>query len=113
MKNPTILIILLLLILKPLVLSAASLSDIKKNGEFNICAHKDALPFSNEKKSYGMHIDLAKLMADELGVSLKTSWVNLPRYAKYVNCDAYMGVSILPGEAGGEGFVKKTLPQVH
>ena len=93
-----------------MMLNAASLSVIKENGEFNICVNKDALPFSSEKKSNGMHIELAKLMADELGVSLKTSWVNLPRYAKYVNCDAYMGVSILPGEGGGEGFVKKTAP---
>ena len=110
MNNPTIFIVLLFLTLKPMMLNAASLSVIKENGEFNICAHKDALPFSNEKNSDGMHIELAKLMADELGVSLKTSWINLPRYAKYVNCDAYMGVSILPGEAGGEGFIKKTDP---
>jgi len=110
MKNITLFIIFLFSILQAMAVSAESISTIKKNGEFNICAHKNALPFSNEEEATGMHIDLAQLIADELRVSLKTSWINLPRYAKFVKCDAYMGAAILPGEGEGEGFVKKTNP---
>jgi ABC-type amino acid transport substrate-binding protein len=109
MKNLTLLFSTLLLsALNPAVVSAESIATIKENGEFKICVHKKALPFSEEKSASGMHIDLATLIAEELKVPLKLAWVNLPRYAKYVKCDAFMGVGIFPGEE--EGFLKKTKP---
>jgi len=100
--------LLLFSVLQSMTVEAESISAIKARGEFNICVHNNALPFSERESASGLHIDLAQLIAAELNVSLKLSWVNLPRYAKYVKCDAYMGVPIFPDE--DEGFLKKTRP---
>ncbi len=100
--------LLLFSVLQSMTVEAESISAIKARGEFNICVHNNALPFSERESASGLHIDLAQLIAAELNVSLKLSWVNLPRYAKYVECDAYMGVPIFPDE--DEGFLKKTKP---
>ncbi len=100
--------LLLLSVLHSIAVKAETIAAIKKRGEFNICVHNNALPFSERDSASGLHIDLAQLIADDLDVSLKLSWVNLPRYAKYVKCDAYMGVPIFPDE--DEGFLKKTKP---
>lgn len=107
-KTNLLFYILLFSILQPFTVKAESISAIKAKGNFNICVHNNALPFSERESASGLHIDLAQLIAAELNVSLKLSWVNLPRYAKYVKCDAYMGVPIFPDE--DEGFLKKTKP---
>ena len=109
MKKISLLFSLLLLPgLHAIAVKAESIATIKARGEFNICVHNNALPFSKRESASGLHIDLSQLIAAELNVSLKLSWVNLPRYAKYVKCDAYMGVPIFPDE--DEGFLKKTKP---
>ncbi|RKZ49259.1 MAG: hypothetical protein DRQ48_04235 [Gammaproteobacteria bacterium] len=108
-KISLLLIIFLFSVLQSTAVMAESIAAIKAKGVFNICVHSNAPPFSSRENAQGLHIDLAQLIADELDVSLKLSWVSLPRYAKYVKCDAYMGVGII-GEQDDEGFLKKTRP---
>ena len=89
--------------------AAASIDRIQKRGVLEVCVNPDAMPFSSiQDGEHGLHIDLAKAFARELGVSAKFSWVNYRYQAKYTQCDAFMGVGVLGGE--DDGPVKKTKP---
>jgi polar amino acid transport system substrate-binding protein len=71
---------------------ARSLNEILERGAFSICADADALPFSRRSGvPAGVQIDLAKILADRLGVRLDVGWVVLRGAARGVNCDAIMG----------------------
>src|SRR6185436_9366581 len=71
---------------------ARSLNEILERGAFSICADADALPFSQRSGApAGFQIDLAKILADRIGVRLDVGWVVLRGAARGVNCDAIMG----------------------
>ena len=71
---------------------ARTLSEIRERGAFSICAHPDALPFSSREGSPdGLQIDLARMLANRLGVRLDIEWVAWRAAARRVNCDAIMG----------------------
>lgn len=71
---------------------ARSLSEILERGTFSICADAEALPFSQRSGApAGLQIDLAKILADRIGVRLNVNWVVLRGAARGVNCDAIMG----------------------
>jgi polar amino acid transport system substrate-binding protein len=81
-----------LLLLWPHRADARNLEDILARGAFSICADPDALPFSQRSGApAGIQIDLAKLLADRIGVRLDVHWVALRSAARGVNCDAIMG----------------------
>ncbi|TNE94912.1 MAG: hypothetical protein EP324_00980, partial [Gammaproteobacteria bacterium] len=99
---------LMLLFGMALPVSAGTLAEIKHKNVFKICVNRHALPFSESDGPLpGAHVEMAKLVARELGVSLDYSWVTFRHRAKYNQCDAFMGVAVL---GDGEGFVKKTQP---
>lgn len=102
----------LMMVLLPLVsvssVQAATLAEIKQKNVFKICVNRHALPFSDsDGPMIGAHVEMAELVARELGVPLGISWVAFRHRAKYTQCDAFMGVAVL---GDGEGFVKKTNP---
>ena len=71
---------------------ARSLNEIVERGAFSICADAEALPFSQRSGSpAGLQIDLAKILADHIGVRLNVNWIVLRGAARGVNCDAIMG----------------------
>lgn len=83
-----------------------TIEDIKSVGALNVCANPDALPFSSDNNTPpGIHIELAKMLATQLGVGLQVSWVHLRREAKYTGCDAFMDE---PAFGGNEGPIKRT-----
>ena len=85
---------------------AGTIEDIKRAGALNVCVNPDALPFSSDSNTPpGMHIELAKMLAMQLGVGLQLSWVHLRREAKYTDCDAFMDEPVF---AGSEGPIKRT-----
>lgn len=89
--------------------AAASIDRIQKRGVLEVCVNPDAMPFSRlQDGESGLHLDLAKAFARELGVSAKFSWVSFRYQAKYTQCDAFMGVGVLGGK--DDGPVKKTKP---
>jgi len=70
---------------------ARSLDEILARGAFSICADADALPFSQRSGApAGFQIDLAKILADRIGVRLNIDWIALRGAARGVNCDAIM-----------------------
>src|SRR5262249_3447982 len=71
---------------------ARSLNEILERGAFSICADAEALPFSQRSGApAGLQIDLAKALADRIGVQLNVNWIVLRGAARGVNCDAIMG----------------------
>jgi len=79
---------------------ARSLDEILARGAFSICADPDAMPFSQRSgEPAGLQIDLAKLLADRMGVRLDTYWIASRAAARRVNCDAIMG-SLAQAESG-------------
>jgi polar amino acid transport system substrate-binding protein len=71
---------------------ARSLDEIVARGAFSICADADALPFSQRSGApAGLQVDLAKILADRIGVRLNIDWIALRGAARGVNCDAIMG----------------------
>lgn len=107
-KLTALLGLLLMSLVMALPATAGTLAEIKHRNVFKICVNRHALPFSeSDGPMPGAHVEMAKLVARELGVSLDYSWVTFRHRAKYNQCDAFMGVAVL---GDGEGFVKKTQP---
>jgi polar amino acid transport system substrate-binding protein len=70
---------------------ARSLEEILARGAFSVCADPDALPFSQRSGApAGFQIDLAKMLADRIGVRLNVDWIALRSAARGFNCDAIM-----------------------
>jgi polar amino acid transport system substrate-binding protein len=87
---------LLLLCLMPPPAQARTLGQVLDRKIFTICADPNAQPYSikNDKPS-GLQIDLARAIAQELGVGFDVQWILFRRDARQVGCDAVMG-SIVP-----------------
>jgi len=65
---------------------------------FNICAEPDSLPLSRESDRSGLELDVAQILADEMGRPLEVRWVAQRDYAYFRQtlgtgaCDAIMSV---------------------
>ena len=88
--------------------SARTLNEILDRGAFTICVTPDALPSSSrDAPEPGFLIELAQMIARQLGVRLDTDWIEFTRTARSVNCDAIMAVAddrptadVNPAQAG-------------
>jgi polar amino acid transport system substrate-binding protein len=79
---------------------AHTLDDILARGAFSICVDPDAMPFSQRSGApAGFEIDLAKILADRIGVRLDTDWIAMRGAARRANCDAIMG-SLAQAQSG-------------
>ncbi|PWT71943.1 MAG: ABC transporter substrate-binding protein [Proteobacteria bacterium] len=74
--------------LVPLAAHGRTLEQIKAKGAISLCANPDALPYASAKADPpGFQIEIARALAQGLGVSLEQQWI-MPRYrANLVNCD--------------------------
>ena len=67
---------------------ARTLEQIKARGEISMCANPEALPYSSAKADPpGFQIEIARALAQGLGVSLEMQWILPRRRANLVNCD--------------------------
>jgi polar amino acid transport system substrate-binding protein len=97
-------------ILLPLAAGAETLAEIKRRQYFEVCAHPDALPYSSQNGSpQGFQLDLARLVAEDLGVGLRVDWIVYTRHARVMNCDALLGVIVKDDGKGPRG-TKLTIP---
>jgi polar amino acid transport system substrate-binding protein len=81
---------------------AHTLDEVLARGAFSICVDPDAMPFSQRSGApAGFQIDLAKILADRIGVRLDTYWIAMRGAARNVNCDAIMGSLAQDGDAEG------------
>ncbi len=87
---------------------AGTIEQIRKRGFLYVCASPMAMPFSSgPSPEEGFGVDLAGALARQLGVDVKFSWVQYRFEARFTDCDAFMGVGVLPGD---KSPLKKTEP---
>jgi polar amino acid transport system substrate-binding protein len=68
--------------------SARTLAEVKSLGAIFMCASPDALPYASEKpETPGFQIEIARAIAEGLGVSLNIEWIVARRRRNLVNCD--------------------------
>ena len=100
----------LVLIAATTSLSARPLSSIKERGRLLVCANPNALPFAAKNgERHGVQLELAKALADQLGVPLEVGWVVFPNQIFAVDCDLVLD-SIVDAEAQGARHVKLSRP---
>jgi polar amino acid transport system substrate-binding protein len=67
---------------------ARSLEMIRATGALHLCAHPNSLPYASKAGNPpGFQIELGKVLAEELGVSLVTEWIVVPSQAFRADCD--------------------------
>lgn len=76
---------------------ARPLEDIRTNGEISVCANPDALPYaSRSAKPPGFQIEIARALAEKLGVRLQIAWIIPTIRASTVDCDLLMDAIVAP-----------------
>jgi len=88
---------------------ARTLAEIQSRGAIELCANPDALPYASDKPEVpGFQVDLARALAQGLGVELRVQWI-YPHYrANWVNCDIVMDAFSDPEVH--EGKLKLSIP---
>ncbi len=67
---------------------ARTLAEVKSLGAISMCANANALPWaSNKPEAPGFQVELARQVAQGLGVPLNIEWIVPRRRANTVNCD--------------------------
>jgi ABC-type amino acid transport substrate-binding protein len=84
------------------VAGARTLAEVKSRGAISLCANPDALPYaSNRVDPPGFQIEIARALADVLGVKLEVDWI-IPRMrAGLVDCDMLLDTIVAPDIARG------------
>jgi polar amino acid transport system substrate-binding protein len=67
---------------------ARTLSAVKESGEIRMCAHPNSLPFASRTADPpGFQVELARALAQQLGVSLATEWILISYQLPRTDCD--------------------------
>jgi len=71
---------------------------LRGEGEISVCANPNALPYSSNKpEAPGFQLEIARALAEKLGLRLRTEWI-IPRMrASTVDCDLLMDTIAVPG----------------
>jgi polar amino acid transport system substrate-binding protein len=86
------------------------LDAIKARGVLTVCANPNALPFSSKKgERRGIEIELAEILAKELGVGLEVGWVVFPYQVGRVDCDVIFD-SIVDPEVANDAHLRLSKP---
>jgi polar amino acid transport system substrate-binding protein len=90
--------------------SARSLEQIQASGTLSVCLPANSLPFSSRHDTpSGFEVELADLLAKQLGVSLQTDWVISPIQVARASCDLLLD-AIADPEAQGESHLVLSKP---
>ena len=90
--------------------SARSLEQIQASGALGVCLPANSLPFSSRQDTpSGFEVELAGLLAQQLGVSLEKEWVISPIQVRRASCDLLLDVIADP-EAQGESRLVLSKP---
>src|SRR5438552_12067670 len=82
--------------------SARTLAEVQARGAISLCANPDALPYaSNQSDKPGFQIEIARALAEALGVKLQLDWIVPRMRAGLVDCDMLLDTIIDPDLARG------------
>ena len=84
-------VVLVVFVLPWIGAAARPLDEIRARGEISVCANPNALPYASDKPDTpGFQIEIARALAQQLGLRLHVDWI-VPRYrASTVDCDMVM-----------------------
>jgi polar amino acid transport system substrate-binding protein len=86
------------------------LDSIRARGVLTVCANPNALPFSSKKgERRGVELELAEVLAKELGVGLEVGWVVFPYQAGRVDCDVIFD-SIVDPDVASDAHLRLSKP---
>ena len=89
---------------------ARPLDVIKARGQLMVCANPNALPYAAKNGDRpGIQLELAKALADELGVGLEVGWVVFGNQVSRVDCDIVLD-SIADKAVQGARRIKLSRP---
>ena len=72
--------------------------EIRTQGEISVCANPNALPYaSNKPETPGFQLEIARALAERLGVRLRIEWIVPRMRAATVDCDLLMDTIAVPG----------------
>ena len=98
MRTATVRAFALALALFAPLLSAKGWEEIRALGEVTVCANPNALPYASEKEEApGFQIEIARAIAQRLGVRLRPQWIVPRMRAGVVDCDLLMDTILVPG----------------
>jgi len=81
-------LVILLMLFGATAASARSLEAIRERGALTLCAHPNALPFASRRDANpGFQVEIAKALANQLGVSLEQRWVVTSFQYRRADCD--------------------------
>jgi polar amino acid transport system substrate-binding protein len=85
------------LLLPCVAVEARPLEEIRARGEISVCANPNALPYASDKPDTpGFQIEIARALAQQMGLKLRVEWI-VPRYrASMVDCDMLMDSIVRP-----------------
>ncbi len=90
--------------------AARPLELVRTRGVIELCASPATLPFASRHGDRpGYQIELAKALADRLGVRLQVDWVALSFHLRRVDCDIVMD-TIADEEAQSESHILWSVP---
>lgn len=88
----------MLLALAPALGHARPLQLIRADGQISVCANPNALPYSSNKpEAPGFQLEIARALAQRLGVRLRVEWIVPRMRAAMVDCDLLMDSIAVPG----------------
>jgi len=77
--------------------SARTLAEVQARGVISLCANPDALPYaSNQSDKPGFQIEIARALAQSLGVKLQLDWIVPRMRAGLVDCDMLLDSIVDP-----------------
>ena len=91
---------MLLVLILPNANAGNTLEDIRKKGVLTVCVDIRNLPYSNaDPELPGLNVEIAHLLAEELGVELELHWLNTLRDSLLADmlrghCDCVIGIPI-------------------
>ena len=81
---------------------ARTLAEVQARGAISLCANPDALPYaSNQSEKPGFQIEIARALAEGLGVKLQLDWIVPRMRAGLVDCDMLLDTIVDPDLARG------------
>jgi ABC-type amino acid transport substrate-binding protein len=76
---------------------ARPLEEIRARGELSVCANPNALPYAaNRPETPGFQIEIARAIAERLGLKLQVEWIVPRMRAATVDCDMLMDTIVRP-----------------
>ncbi|MCA1412002.1 transporter substrate-binding domain-containing protein [Bradyrhizobium sp. NBAIM20] len=90
--------------------AARPLEAIRSSGVIGLCAHPNSLPFAHKTGDPpGFQVELGRVLARELGVSLRLDWIITQYQMRSAGCDILLDV-IADREAQGETRLRISKP---